>query len=157
MAIGTDDGIWKFGTQDVVSSGNPASTVNDAYSIADEGASVNWANDDDATEGSAVLELNFGTAPTVGSVFLLARLMDVNSDGDDMPVPDADYPEVLVGVFKLDYNNAAEYQTSIPNFQMPMVTAAQKINWYIKNAGTNQTIDVDWKLWIMPKVIGPHA
>ena len=148
MAIGADDGIWKFGTQDVVSSGNPASTNDNAYSIADQGASINWANDDDATEGSAVLELDFGTAPTVGNVLLLARLM---------PEPDADYPEVLVGIFPLDYNNAAEYQTSIPNFQMPMVTAAQKINWYIKNNGTAQTIDVDWKLWIMPKSIGPHA
>ena len=156
MAIGTGDGIWKFGTQDEVTSGTPASVADDAYGKADQGTSVDWTNDDDATEAAAVLKVNFGSAPTIGNMLLIAHLMDFQGT-NDTPVPSANYEYVVVGAFPIEISQAAEYYTVIPNFQIPMIKTAQRIDWWIKNHNTAQTIDASWQLWITPKSVGGHA
>lgn len=159
MAISTDAGIWFFGTQDEVTSGTPATIADDGFGPADQGASVNWTNDDEATDGSAVLKCQFDTTmPTVGNILLYAHLLNVqgtNATG----VPDANNELVLVGAFPIDFGvaNDTDFYTVIPNFQMPQAGAAQAINWYLKNNATGQTLGVSWQLWITPKVIGPHA
>ena len=158
MAIVTNDVILKFGTQDEVTTGTPATVSNDAFSVAGDVDST-WSNDDDAANGAAVLKLQFDTtAPTVGSVGLYARLLDIFGTNDG-PIPDANFEHYLVGVFPLDFGVAidVDYYTTIPFFQMPMVNAAQIIEWYIKNEGTAQTIGTDWKLYITPITDGPHV
>ena len=157
MAIGKDAGVWFFGVQDVVSSGSTAAITDNGFAIADQGTSINWTNDDDATEGSAVLELDFPSSVTVGNILLIARLFNMNSDGDDAPIPTLNYEHVVVGAFPLDYTNTAAYRTPIPNFQMPMILSAQRIDWYLKNNGTGVTLDAGWKLWVAPKAVGAHA
>ena len=158
MAIGTDDGIWKFGTQDQVDDGSTSTVANDTFSVAADVDSA-WANDDDAPHGSAVLECQFDTTmPTVGSIGLYARLMNVRST-DDENETDASFAPHYVGTFPIDFGvaNDTNFFSVIENFSMPQAGSGQVIEWYIKNEGTAQTIGVDWNLWITPKAIGPHA
>lgn len=159
MVISTNDSILKFGTQDEVTSGTPAAAANNIFSKADQGASVNWTNGEDAPLGSAVLECTFATKATQGTVGLYARLFDMNSDGDDTNVPDADYPQIFVGSFVVDHNvaNATAQRIIIPLFDMPSVESGQRIDWYIKNDSTSQTINASWRLWITPRTEGPAA
>lgn len=159
MAISTDASIWFFGTQDEVTSGTPATIANDAYGKADQGASVNWTNDDDSTHGSAVLKCQFDTTmPTVGRIGLYAHLLNVQST-NDAGAPDANFPHYFVGSFPIDYAIAADtdFYTVIPLFELPQAGAAQAIDWYLKNDNTSQTLGVSWQLWITPKSFGPHA
>ncbi len=160
MTIGTDDGIFKFGTQDEVTSGTPATIADDAYGKADQGASINWTNDDDAPFGSAVLKCQFDTTmPTGGSIGLYAHVLNIQSTNDP-GVPDASNDLAgFVGVFPIDFGvaNDVDFYTYIENFQMPAIGAAQAIDWYLFNSATGQTIGVSWQLWITPKALGPHA
>ena len=159
MAIGTNDSVLKFGTQDEVTSGTPATIASNAYGKADQGASVSWTNDDDARYGSAVLKCQFDTTmPTEGTVELYAHLLNVQSTNDP-GAPDADYPAVYCGTFTIDFAIAADtdFYTVIPEFEIPMVGSAQAIDWYLRNANTGQTLGQSWQLWITPKTDGPHA
>lgn len=158
MAIATDDAIWKFGTQDAVHSGTPATIASNAYGKADQGATINWTNDDDAMFGSAVFIGQFATMPTVGSLSLYARVLNVQGT-NDQPEPDADYPHVLCGTFPIDFGATAatNFVSTIPEFRVPQVVAGQAIDWYIRNDGTGQTLSASWQLYIAPKSPGPHA
>lgn len=160
MAIGTDDGIWKFGTQDEVTSGTPATISDNAYGKADQGASVNWTNSDDAPFGAAALKLQFDTTfPTVGFVGLFAHVLNIQSTNDP-GVPDASNAELgFVGAFPIDFGIAADtdFYTFIDNFAMPAHAASQAIDWYLFNSKTGRTIGVSWQLWITPKALGPAA
>jgi len=159
MAIGTDAGIWFFGTQDEVTSGTPATIASAAFGKADQGGTVNWTNDDDSTDAAAVLKCQFDTTmPTVGSIDLFAHLLNVQGTSDPNP-PDANFEHIYVGTFPIDFDVAADtdFITMIDNFEIPMIGSAQAIDWYIRNNGTSQTIGVSWQLWITPKAVGPHA
>ena len=159
MTIGANDGIWKFGTQDEVTSGTPATIADDGFGIADQGSSVNWTNDDDATDASAVLKYQFdSTMPTVGNILLIAHLLNVEGT-NDTGVPDANNETEVVEAFQIDFGVAADvdFYTTISNFTIPQAGAAQRIDWYLKNNGTGQTLGVSWQLWITQKSLGPHA
>ncbi len=159
MAIGTNDAIFKFGTQDEVTSGTPATIANNSFGKADQGATVNWTNDDDAPLGAAVLKCQFDTTmPTLGSIGLYANLLNVQST-NDLNVPDANFEHIFVGSFPIDFGVAADvdFYTAIPLFQMPCIGTSQAIDWYLKNDNTGQTIGVSWQLWITPITEGPHA
>ena len=160
MAIGTDDGIWKLGTQDEVTSGTPATIADNAYGKADQGASVNWTNNDNAPFGAAVLKVQFDTAmPTKGFIGLYAHVLNIQG-ANDPGVPDANNDALgFVGSFIIDFGVAADtdFYTHIENFAMPAVGEAQAIDWYLFNSATLQTIGVSWQLWITPKALGPAA
>lgn len=159
MTISTDAAIFFFGTQDEVTSGTPATIADDAFGKADQGASVNWTNDDDAPLGAAVLKLQFNTTfPTVGTIGLYAYLLNIQSTNDP-GVPDADFPHTFIDNFPIDFGIAADtdFFTHIPLFQMPGIGTAQAIDWYLKNDGTGQTIGASYQLWITPVTQGPHA
>jgi len=156
MAIGASDAIWKFGTQDEVTSGTPATIATTAYGKADQGATVNWTNSDNSMYGSATMKLQFDTTmPTVGSVALFAHLLNMQGT-NDTGAPDANNPAKYVGSFVIDFGIAADtdFYATIPDFEIPQAGAAQAIDWYIKNEGTGQTIGVSWQLWITPKTPG---
>ena len=159
MAIGTDDGILKYGTQDAVHSGTPATIASGSIGKADQGASINWTNDDDAPFGAAVLKCQFDTTmPTEGTLGLIANLLNVQST-NDLNVPDSSFPHIQVGAFPIDFGvaNDTDFYTAIPFFRMPMILSAQAIDWYVFNKGTGQTLGVSWELYITPIAIGPHA
>jgi len=159
MAITTNDNIQKFGTQDEVTSGTPATISSGSFGKADQGSSVNYTNDDDATMGAAVAKIQFDTTmPTTGSVDLYAHLLDVQST-NDTGAPDGSNENLFVGSFPIDFGvaNDVDFFTVIPRFTMPGVGTAQRIDWYLKNEGTSQTLGVSWQLFITPISEGPHA
>ena len=159
MAIGTDAAVVFFGTQDEVTSGTPATIASNAFGKADQGASVNWSNDDDVRYGAAVLKCQFDTTmPTIGSLDLYAHLLNVQST-NDTNAPDANFQVVFCGSFQIDFGvaNDTDFYTVIPEFDIPMIGSDQDIDWYIKNNGTGQTMGQSWQLWITPKTDGPHA
>ena len=159
MAISTDDAVWKFGTQDEVTSGTPATIATTAYGKADQAGTAAWTNSDNAPYGSAVLKAQFDTTmPTVGTIELFAHLLNVQST-NDVGAPDANNPLVHVGGFEIDFGIAADtdFYMILPEFEMPQAGNAQAIDWYLKNEGTGQTIGVSWQLWITPKALGPAA
>ena len=47
--------------------------------------------------------------------------------------------------------------TVIELFKIPMINTNQRIDWYLYNVATGQTIGVSWQLWITPVTQGPHA
>lgn len=157
MAISTDAAILFFGTEDQIDS--TAGTIADnTFSVAGDVDST-WSNDDDAPLGAALLKCQFDTTmPTVGSIGLHARLLDVDGTSD-MPIPSANYPHIYVGTFPIDFGvaNDVDFYTMIPLFQMPMYQTSQIIEWYLKNDGTGQTIGAAWSLWVTPITQGPHA
>ena len=157
MAISTDATIWFYGTQDQIDS--TAGTVADgAFSVAGDVDST-WTNDDDAPYGSAVLKCQFDTTmPTVGSIGLYARLLNVQSTNDENAT-DASFAPHRVGTFAIDFGVAADtdFYTTIADFEMPQAGSGQAIEWYIKNEATGQTLGTSWNLWITPKAYGPHA
>ena len=157
MAIVTDDAILKFGTKDVIDS-TAGTIANDAFSVAGDVDST-WSNDDDAQWGMALLKLQFDTTmPTVGSIGLYARLLDVEGT-DDMPIPSTDYPHIYVGTFPIDFSvaNDVDFYTMIPLFQMPMSKSSQIIEWYLKNDDTGRVIGIAWNLWVAPITLGPKV
>ncbi len=159
MTISTNDAILKHGTQDEVTSGTPATIASDAFGKADQGASVNWTNDDDAPLGAAVLKVQFDTSfPTVGTIGLHAHVLNIEGTNDP-GVPSANNPQTFVGSFLIDFDIAADtdFYTYIELFRLPGIGSAQAIDWYLKNEGTGQTIGVSWQLWITPITEGPKA
>lgn len=159
MAIATGDAIWKFGTQDEVTSGTPATIANNAFGKADQGGTIAYTNNDNATNGSAVLKCQFDTTmPTEGRIGLYAHLLNIQGI-NDAEVPDANNPSHYVGSFQIDFGVAADvdFYTHIADFEFPQAGNNQAIDWYIKNEDTGQTIGVSWQLWITPKAVGGAA
>lgn len=149
MAIGTDDAIDKFGTQDTIT--GSGGTVADAAFGA---AATTWTNDDDAREASIILDCSFTTAPDANSsVNLYLRLLNIQST-NDQDVPDANFQHVYVGSFPL--NDVTTQQWCPIIISLPNANTSQEYNFYIENNG-GQTMDSDWDLHIRPKAIGPHA
>ncbi len=158
MAIGTDSGIWFFGTQDEVSSlsPGPSSVANNAFSIPDD--VENYTNDDDTPFGAAVLKCQFATMPTSGAIGLYARLLNIQGINDENIV-DSNFSPHRIGKFNIDFGagNGNDFFMGLKLFNMPQLGEGQDIEWYIKNEGTSQTISGEWQLWITPKSLGPHA
>lgn len=151
MAIGTDDAIEKFGTQDDVNSSS-AAVASDAYSVS--GDTADWTNDDDAPMAAAVLECAFGTAPDANStVDLYAQHMDIVGT-DDSATPDDDAPHFYLGSFPLQ--NVTTRQHIVIEIPLPNVETSQVYHFFVKNNG-GQSMSSGWQLHITPKTIGPHA
>jgi len=155
MAISTDASIVFWGTQDQIDDGTTATVASNAYSE----ASSEWTNDDDARFANFVLECQFDTTmPTVGSIGLFARPLNIQGTNDP-EVPSDNNPDTQIGTFRIPFGVAADnnffayvYGAELPGFQ-----ASQIYEFYFKNTATGQTIGVDWNLWVTPMVDGPRA
>ena len=151
MAIGTDDAIHKFGTQDTLGTSS-AQILTTAFSIA--GDLSTWTNDDDAPIASVTLLANFTVAPAANdSINLFIRPLNSVStnDGD---VPDANFQHMYVGSFPLNDVTTAQYITisiSLPNYK-----TSSEYEFYIENT-TLQTLPAAWDLYVTPMAIGAHA
>jgi len=74
------------------------------------------------------------------------------------PVPDSNYLGTFVGSFNLDAGATADddYVTILPLFRIPQVKSAQRIDWYLRNIDTGQSVAAGWQLWIAPRTSGPQ-
>jgi len=154
MAISSNTIVWFAGTQTEISS-SQTTVANNVYQLC--GAS--FTNTANATDGAAVLKCQFdATMPTVGNLLLFARLMNIQST-NDAPVPDANYPHILLGAFPIDYGVAADvdFYTCIPNFPFPRAVDAQVIDFYVLNNATGQTMGTGWQAWVSQFALGPTA
>lgn len=159
MAIGTDDGIHKFGTQDQVTVASPAAVADGAFSAASD---VNdWTNDDDAPMASFVLVLqDLSAAPAAGlTVDLFCKPLNmVNTTGDHQG-PNANTETIFLGSFLIDAVDPAATDDNyvLGPVELPNVKASQEYEFYIKN-NLGVSIDAaDWELWVTPIAIGPAA
>jgi len=158
MAIGTDDAVDKFGTQDVVSAGGGTSAVLDAaYSVTADAAA--WTNDDDAEFASFVLKFQYPSGTIVADgIHLFARLMNIDGTNDE-PVPDANFEEHQLGSFIPDTGLAALTDTYISlgyDVELPNMYSSQVYEFYLKN-DSGVTLTAGWTLKITPKAKGPAA
>jgi len=153
MAIGTDDAIDKFGTDDDLDS-TSAAVTNTSFSVA--GDLAQWTNDDDAPFARFILESTFSVSPDANSVVeLFARLIDFNVGNDDTEVPTANFPHKLLGAFAIKDQTAI--QRSAPLFcRLPNYDTSQVYEFYIR-VQTGQTVSAGWTIFVKPITGGPHA
>ncbi len=151
MAIGTNDFIDKYGTQDTLGTSSSA--------VADTGFSVaadlsTWTNDDDAPFASVVLLANFSVAPDADSIVEL-YLRPLNIQGtNDSDVPDANMRHVSVGSFPLNDVTTAQYITI--DIVLPNTVTSQQYEFYVRNQ-SGQSLPAGWDIYVTPKTIGPSA
>lgn len=154
MAIGTDAGVWYFGTEDAADDGATAAISDGAYS----NDPVAWTNDDDAPDASFTLKFQFpsGTIDTNG-IHLFARLLN-NSSTVDEPVPSANWAGHWLGIFPTGTGMAAttDYAVVIGPVPLPSKKTSQEYEFYLKN-DCNVTISASWALTVTPMALGPHA
>lgn len=157
MAIGTNDTKPKFGTQDSIDDGSTSTITNNSFSVAADITA--WTNDEDASFASFVLKCQFDTTmPTVGSIALFARLLNIDSTNEP-GVPDANYQFVYIGTFPIDFGvaNDVDFYTTIENVPLPFFKTSQEYEFYIQNVATAQTMGASWTLKISPYTFGPSA
>jgi len=155
MAIGTDDAVDKFGTQDNLDDTTTSAITNGSFSVAADHA--DWTNDDDAPIASVVLTFQYpsGTLDATAHVKLHMALLNVDGTTDEA-LPDSSFDRV-VGVFGVDAGLGATTDVSIAeDIALPNTKTSQEYSFRIEN-NTGVTISANWDLLITPKTIGPHA
>lgn len=154
MTIGTNDGIWKFGTADAADDTATQAVSDTAYS----NDPATWTNDDDAPYASFVLKFQYpsGTIDT-GGILLFARLLNTNSTTDE-PVPSANWQNHYLGAFPTGTGMSAttDYAVALGPVKLPTTKSSQEYEFYFKN-DCNVTVSAGWALTVHPMAIGPHA
>lgn len=150
MAIGTNDAIDKFGTQDAVTT-TGASTADTVFTSAGQ-----WTNDDDAPEAAFVLTASWTTSTSIAGkpVHLYTRLHNIQST-NDASAPAADHRHVYLGSFVVPASSTGPHYMPLRTF-LPNHYTSQVHEFYIEN-DTDQTIDANWSLHVTPISVGPHA
>lgn len=160
MAIGTDDAIHKFGTQDQVTVASPGSVANAAFSAASD---VNdWTNDDNAPMATFVLVLQdlSGAATAGDTVDLYCKPLNVVNTTGDHQGPNTNLRTIFLGSFHVDAVDPAGTDDNyvLGPVALPNTKTSQEYEFYIYNNLTTVSIDAaDWELWVTPVTFGPHA
>lgn len=159
MAIGTNDNIDKFGTQDQVDDGTTVLIANNTFSVAADIST--WPNTDDAPSIHGVLESQWTTtAPTddVGTIDLYGRPMNIEGTNDP-GTPGLLNKNVYLGHFPIDWSIAADtlwFSYLVPT-RIPNSVSQQDWEFYLHNNETGQIITANWNLWIRPLTEGPSV
>ncbi len=153
MAIGTNDLIRKFGTQDTVTSSS-AAVSSGAYSVV--GSIVEWVNDDDTPEASFVLTWQYpsGTINT-GGIQLFCRLKDIDGTGDE-PSLTANWIGHFLGNFPTGTGMSAttNYSIELGPVELPVSYTSNKYEFYVLNS-CGVTMSAGWSLKVTPVSVGP--
>lgn len=160
MAIGSNDFIDKFGTQDTVTVGTGTSAVaSAAFSASGDVVSGGWTNDDDAPMADFVLTYQYTSGSiSQDGVKLYMRLMNIDGTADE-PQPDTGYKHHYLGTFIPDSNQGASTNNSLSlgkDVALPNTYTSQVYEFYIENL-LGVTITAGWTLKVTPKTGGPHA
>jgi len=157
MAIGTDDAILKFGTQDEVTAAGGTSFVDGNDGISAAADIDEWTNDDDATLFTAVLEVTYAATPDSGTADLYVTLSEVEGTNDE-PQMDSAFDGIFLGSRTPDAVTSKQYLVFGP-FSLPATKSAQPYQFWVKNAQGDGTHDMSagWKLYLTPYTAGPHG
>lgn len=159
MAIGSNDAIYKYGTQDTVTVAGGTSAVTDtSFSASGDVVSGGWTNDDDAPLAMFVLTFQYPSGTIVADgIHLYARLMNVDGTADE-PQPDSGWKQHYLGTFVTDTGQAATTDTSYTLGMVPLPSAytSQVYEFYVENQ-SDVTMTAGWTLKVTPITAGPHA
>lgn len=153
MAIGTDDTIFKFGTQDEISF---SSTIADGAFL---GGAANWTNDDDAPLAAATLEFAMSVAASSNTVInLYTRLHDQENGNalSDAEAPSATHRHFFLGAFPVDSAAGTGTQFVTIEVALPAIETSTVHQFYLENR-TGQTVATGAVLHVTPKTYGPSA
>ena len=152
MAIGTNDFIEKYGTQDDLDS-TSASIATTAFSIASDVVTP-WTNDDDAPFAAITLSCTYATTAVEGEIVsVYARMLNVDGTGD-VAIPTAAHPVGYLGSIRLQTGTSVQYHQLI--VKLPNGKTSAEYEFYIQN-GSTETMAAGWILKVTPIAIGPHA
>lgn len=160
MAIGTDDAIFKYGTQTQVTVASPGSVANGAFSVA--GDVNDWTNSDDAPLAGFVLVLQdlSGAATAGDTIDLYCKPLNIVNTTGDHQGPNTNCTSIYLGSFLIDAVDPAATDDNyvLGPVGLPNIRSSQEYEFYIFNNLTTVSIDAaDWELWITPITYGPHA
>lgn len=160
MAIGTDDLIDKFGTQDEVTVASPGSVADGAFSAA--GDVNDWTNDDDAPMAIFVLALeDLSAAPSAGlTVGIYCKPLNIADTTGDHQGPNTNVETIHLVDIPVDAVDPAatpDYYSAPYAVRLPNHYTSQVYEFYIKNNLGVSIDSADWKLFITPVSVGPHG
>lgn len=164
MAIGTNDAIFKFGTQTNVAVAACGTVANGAFSAA---ADVNdWDNSDDAPLASFVLVINdfaTGTPAAGDTIDLYCKPLDIVGASDHHQGPNSNVKTIYLGSFLIDAVDPAGTDDfyMLGPVGLPVVETSQTFEFYIFNNTSNSAVlgatTGDWDLYVTPITYGPGA
>lgn len=154
MAIGTNDGIEKFGTIDSVDSSSAA--VNDGAMSAQSDI-TSWTNDDDAMMIRATLTFQYSTGTIDGKIALHMRQINSAGGAADEAIPTTSNKTGYVGTFDISPGTSASTDTAATlDVAMQNTKPSAEYELYLFNDSGVQ-IAAGWGLKITPLAAGPHA
>lgn len=154
MAIGTNDAVWKFGTEAAADDGSTSSVADGAYST----DPTTWTNSDDVTDASFTLKFQYPSGTiTTGGIHLFARLLNNNSTTDE-PVPSANWRGHFLGTFSTGTGMSAttDYAVVLGPVPLPLKKSSQEFEFYFKNS-CGVTVSASSVLKVQPMALGPHV
>lgn len=156
MAISTDDGIDKFGTQTEVTTA-PATVTDGSFSIASDTST--FTHTDDSPTFMAVLKLTatgLSAAPDASSVInLLLQALNVDGSTGDQAEPTANFLHSFVGAFPMK-DADADNNIEIGPLRFPNGKTSAEYVPFIQNL-SGVSLGTTWQLYFRPTAIGPHA
>ena len=159
MAIGTNDVIHTFGTQDEVTVASPAAVADTAFSAASDVS--DWTNDDDAPLAVFVLVLqDLAAAPSAGgTVDLFCKPLNIVNTTGDHQGPNSNTETVYLGSFLIDAVDPAATDDNyiLGPVGLPNSYTSSQYEFYIRNSLGTSIDAADWELWVTPVSYGPHA
>ena len=156
MAIGTDDAVFKFGTQDEVTVASP-SLVDGNGGISTTSDINTWTNDDDAPMVAIVLNVTFSAVPDSGVIDVYCTLDNIQSTNDE-PDKDSGFEGHYLGSTEPDEVTSSQY-LAIGPVALPITASSQVYQFYIVNNQSDAAHDISagWSMWVTPITYGPHA
>ena len=113
------------------------------YGIVADGASY--------PDADFVLNVTFGTAPTINTALdLYAQELDIDGTSD-AAAPTATYKQRYIGSFVVNAVTTAQH-LKVHAYDVPLVAS-----YYLHNNATGQTMSAGWTLKVTPRTIGPAA
>ena len=156
MAIGTNDAVFKYGTQDEVTVASPSLVDGDGGISA--AADINtWTNDDDSPMASFVVNATYAAVPDSGTLDLYCTLVDIQGTNDE-PTMDTAYTGHYLGSATPDGVTSSQYLTIGP-VGLPAVGSSQVYQFHIVNNQGDAAHDISagWSMWVTPITYGPGS
>lgn len=156
MAIGTNDGVYKYGTQTEVINVAGSDITNTNFS--DSGDNTEWTNSDDAPMAAFVWDITMSAAPTANTTIdLFGQAMNIADTTEDANAPSSTFEHMYLGSFPMDSGGTAQRGHIVVDLPFTLSNGASTAwDFYIKN-NSGHTIKTGSVVDVIPLAIGPAA